>query len=96
MSLVAAAEALVQVIIHNVMVEQVAEKIVGFVRFWNPHRIVLYHEEITPVMEKAIRHLCAESIAERFLPELILDRTLREDYRRGIHVMAGNYLESLG
>ena len=78
------------------VVEQMAEKIVGFIRFWNPHRIVLYHEEITPAMESAIRCLCAGLIPERFMPELILGRTLREDYRRGIHALAGNFLEMLG
>lgn len=78
------------------IVEQMTEKIVDFVRFWNPHRIVLYHEEITPVVETAIRCLCAEAIPERFLPELIFDRKLREDYRRGVRAMAGTYLEMLG
>lgn len=78
------------------IVEQMAEKILSFVRFWNPHRIVLYHEEITPVVETAIRRLCAESIPKRFLPELILDRKLREDYRRGVRALAGSYLKSLG
>lgn len=77
------------------IVEQMAEKIVGFVRFWNPHCIVLYHEEITPVVETAIRGLCAELISERFLPKLIFDRKLREDYRRGVRAMAGHYLETL-
>lgn len=80
----------------EVSAEQVAEKIVSFVRFWNPHRIVLYHEGITPGMEGEIRSLCAISLPERFMPELILGRPLREDYRRGIHALAGRFLESLG
>ena len=80
---------------EEISAEQVAEKIVGFVRFWNPHRIVLYHEGITPDMEGEIRSLCAVSLPERFMPELILGRPLREDYRRGVHALAVNYLESL-
>ena len=76
--------------------EQVAGKIVDFVRYWNPHRIVLYHEGITPAMESEIRRLCAGFLPERFLPELVLGRQLREDYRRGIHALAGCYLEKMG
>lgn len=77
------------------MVRQVAEKIVGFIRFWNPHRLVLYHERITSAMELEIRKACAAFIPERFLPELILGRPLREDYRRGIRALAGHYLRKL-
>lgn len=77
------------------MVEQVAEKIVGFVRFWNPHRLVLYHEGITSAMDMEIHDACADFIPERFLPELILGRPLREDYRRGIRALAGQYLGKL-
>ncbi|TYZ29421.1 ROK family transcriptional regulator [Selenomonas caprae] len=72
---------------------QVAEKIVSFVRFWNPHGMVLYLEGIAPEQEAEIRKLCVASLPERFLPELILGRQLREDYRRGIHALAGAYLE---
>ena len=72
---------------------QVAEKIVSFVRFWNPHGMVLYLEGIAPEQEAEIRKLCVASLPERFLPELILGRKLREDYRRGIHALAGTYLE---
>gem|GEM_PF-3713047 len=46
-------------------------------------------------MECEIRSLCAVSLPERFMPELILGRSLREDYRRGVHALAVNYLESL-
>ena len=81
---------------EEVSAGQVAEKIVSFVRFWNPHRIVLYHEGITPDMEGEFKSLCAASLPERFMPKLILGRPLREDYRRGIHALAGNYLETLG
>lgn len=80
----------------EITVEQVAEKIVSFVRFWNPHRIVLYHEGITTGMEGEIRSLCAVSLPERFMPELIMGRPLREDYRRGVHALAGKFLETWG
>ncbi|SHK80088.1 ROK family protein [Selenomonas ruminantium] len=74
---------------------QVAEKIVHFVRFWNPHRMVLYLEDIAPDREAEIRQICAASLPERFMPEIVLGRPLREDYRRGIHALAGNFLENL-
>lgn len=80
----------------EITVEQVAEKIVSFVRFWNPHRIVLYHEGIIPCMEAEIRSMCADSLPERFMPDLILGRPLRKDYRLGVHALVGNYLETLG
>lgn len=80
----------------EITVEQIAEKIVSFVRFWNPHRIVLYHEGIIPCMEAEIRSMCAVSLPERFMPDLVLGRPLREDYRRGVHALAGKFLESLG
>lgn len=76
-------------------VAQVAEKIVHFVRFWNPHCMVLYLEGIGTDREAEIRHLCAASLPERFMPELVLGRPLREDYRRGIHVLASTFLENL-
>ena len=81
--------------LEEISAEQIAEKIVSFVRFWNPHRIVLYHEGLTLDMESEIRSLCAVSLPERFMPQLILGRPLREDYRRGVHALAVNYLESL-
>lgn len=81
---------------EEVSAGQVAEKIVSFVRFWNPHRIVLYHEGITTGMEGEIRSLCAVSLPERFMPELILGRPLREDYRCGVHALAGKFMETLG
>lgn len=79
----------------DISAAQVAEKIVSFVRFWNPHRMVLYIEGITPECEAEIRSLCADSLPARFMPELVLGRPLREDYRRGIHALAGNFLENL-
>ncbi len=81
---------------EEVSAGQVAEKIVSFVRFWNPHRIVLYHEGITSDMKGEFKRLCVASLPERFMPELILGRPLREDYRRGIHALAGKFLETLG
>lgn len=81
---------------EEVSAGQVAEKIVSFVRFWNPHRIVLYHEGITTGMEGEIRSLCVVSLPERFMPELILGRPLREDYRCGVHALAGKFMETLG
>lgn len=77
----------------GICAEQVAEKIVSFVRFWNPHCMVLYLEKMTPDQELEIKKLCAASVPERFMPELIWGRQLRADYRRGIHALAGNYLE---
>jgi hypothetical protein len=47
-------------------------------------------------MKGEIKRLCVASLPERFMPELILGRPLREDYRRGIHALAGKFLETLG
>ncbi len=74
---------------------QAAEAVLNFVRYWNPHRMVFYHEGLSPENEKAIREMCKAVIPERFLPEFVLGRALRHDYVRGIHVIAQEQLHLL-
>lgn len=76
-------------------VEQAAETVLDFVRYWNPHRMVFYHEGLPLEKEKDIRSLCAASMEERFLPEIVLGRSLDCDYERGLYIMADRLLRKL-
>lgn len=69
-----------------------ADSILLFVRTWNPHRVVLYHESLEKEQILAIKNCCCEEIAANFLPEIIIQNNIYEDYARGIRQLAGVYL----
>jgi hypothetical protein len=69
-----------------------AESVLLFVRTWNPHRVVLYHESLEKEQILAIKNRCCEEIAANFLPEIIIENDIYGDYARGIRQLAGAYL----
>lgn len=73
--------------------DKAAQTVLNLVRYWNPHRIVLYHEHLSAPDAAAIRGICTAILPERFLPELVTGRNLREDYEQGLRALAHRYLE---
>jgi hypothetical protein len=69
-----------------------SETVLLFVRTWNPHRIVIYHESLEKGQILTIKNRCCEEIAADFLPEIIIQNDIYEDYARGIRRLAGVYL----
>ena len=74
-------------------IEQAAKAVLGFVRYYNPHRMVLYHEGLAPQSEQEILQICGKRIPKRVLPRLVLDRNLRRDCEGGVQALARRFLE---
>lgn len=75
------------------MQEIVARAVLLFLRTWNPHRVVLYHEHLCQAQAEEIAVICREEVPQEFLPEIIVKSDIYGDYANGIRCLAAEHLD---
>ncbi len=61
-----------------------ADAVLLFTRVWNPDRIVIYNEALSPKQTDKIAALCRQEIPAEFLPSIVVKQSMQEDYGIGI------------
>lgn len=72
--------------------ESVGEVINLLTQMWNPHELVFYDEQLTEKKLADIREKVVSKDFARILPDIKLRRNLHQDYRRGMCILAGDFL----
>lgn len=73
--------------------EIMIKSIQAFCCMYNPHRVVLYGENIDPVIRENLEERCLSTAEKLMLPEIVISTDLNSDFEAGIKQLALKIIE---
>lgn len=67
--------------------------IVSMTSLYNPHRIILYGDQLSPMIGDQVRSACTMQIKQFLLPDIVVSKNFNVDFANGIRRIALNQLE---